>query len=933
MVSENFKYLSQKVVELGGEARRLTQHCYEEWKNSLQRYVTSQESYFEGENTELSDLAGFAVELQKLLRGYFITVCVKPTSASYETGQTEVRRQIRSNHIRIEGSKGIRPALSPADFVNLHKTNKYVRLLSRCGGGSAVKFLRQPMRQRKKLGAFAFSCELFPYVTWRLIGKSVLKRLSANVPLKYNVIDWYHIDPVLLYLEFKYGSSKSYGSSSDRYERIRDSPNGNYRSDSPDSQSPRDRDRSYQSKSSYLQKIREKERENRDYKMSRDKYSDCARSPKDKRSRDAEHRSSSDRNDEKSILHPIKVSQLSSRDRKPMHNNCVDKRDDRDRVVRVGDWSEHVSSSGKKYYYNCKTEVSQWEKPREWIERERDRFRSRDRDRDRDSERSYSSSSRSGMRDQRKKLYVEHRNLEPVWISECAFADDILVLARSGTELKKSLNIWNAKLKERKLKLNVSKTKIMAEGRPDIAVNVELNGGKLEQVSTMKYLGVHIESQCYRDQEINARIQSASNMFHSMKNSFIGKKEVSIKTKMSVYNSIYVPILIFGRESWVLNQKHKSIVQSMEMKEQLQVQSVLSRIENRQLGWFGHLKRMNNDRPVKKVWEAKRQIKRRRGRPPTTWDQGIARIVESRGITRAEATTMAKNRKKWSTFVHGERQKYGHEKHSNSRGANSSSSSKDHARESATGSRHWSSSSSRDDSDVPTKESRSSRKQSEENAQSTQDMDISPGDSTPTSEVSYGNSTSQPTNEQNAMGPVLLANALPRLISHPIHVPSTPVTRPEASPQSTPASMLPAPSAVTTSNAPGPPSALASLPRIMSQPTAPADNADKNLHGLQRPGDSAVHTSLSVDTNHSGDCGRGTADAYALGDPRLCKGHKFHRHFDSDLDPVLFVANDLETLIIIFTPKSLCRAVSEPLASTSEEEIRLYQKFGNWRYL
>lgn len=26
---------------------------------------------------------------------------------------------------------------------------------------------------------------------------------------------------------------------------------------------------------------------------------------------------------------------------------------------------------GKMYYYNCKTEVSQWEKPKEWTERER----------------------------------------------------------------------------------------------------------------------------------------------------------------------------------------------------------------------------------------------------------------------------------------------------------------------------------------------------------------------------------------------------------------------------------------------------------------------------------------------------------------------------------------------------------------------------------
>lgn len=37
-------------------------------------------------------------------------------------------------------------------------------------------------------------------------------------------------------------------------------------------------------------------------------------------------------------------------------------------VTKVGDWSEHTSSSGKKYYYNCKTEVSQWDQPREWLE-------------------------------------------------------------------------------------------------------------------------------------------------------------------------------------------------------------------------------------------------------------------------------------------------------------------------------------------------------------------------------------------------------------------------------------------------------------------------------------------------------------------------------------------------------------------------------------
>ncbi|XP_031831681.1 WW domain-containing adapter protein with coiled-coil wacky isoform X2 [Nomia melanderi] len=190
------------------------------------------------------------------------------------------------------------------------------------------------------------------------------------------------------YSSSKGGYSSSTTSSDSRYEaRMRDSPNGN--SYSPATGlgmgmgTDRDSPRSYTSKPLY-----KKERENRDYKLSssRDKYSDCARSPKDKRSResrDSEHRTNHDRSSGE-ILHPIKLSSNSSREsssqRKPSHNSCQDKRGDErggtmERSARFGDWSEHMSSSGKKYYYNCKTEVSQWEKPREWISRTDNRQR------------------------------------------------------------------------------------------------------------------------------------------------------------------------------------------------------------------------------------------------------------------------------------------------------------------------------------------------------------------------------------------------------------------------------------------------------------------------------------------------------------------------------------------------------------------------------
>lgn len=69
------------------------------------------------------------------------------------------------------------------------------------------------------------------------------------------------------------------------------------------------------------------------------------------------------------------------------------------------------------------------------------------------------------------------------------------------------------------------------------------------------------------------------------------------------------------------------------------------------------------------------------------------------------------------------------------------------------------------DSDIPPSASSSSshrRRHETENP----DMDISPGDSTPTSEASYSHSSTPTAIPQNE-GPVLLSAALPRLASHP----------------------------------------------------------------------------------------------------------------------------------------------------------------------
>ncbi|XP_044757830.1 uncharacterized protein LOC123315984 [Coccinella septempunctata] len=141
---------------------------------------------------------------------------------------------------------------------------------------------------------------------------------------------------------------------------------------------------------------------------------------------------------------------------------------------------------------------------------------------------------------------------------------------------------------------------------------------------------------------------------------------------MNVYKAIYRPILTFACESWVLDRRQKSRMQAMEMKylrkvrgitrmhrvrndlirEDIGIEPLQDFIEKRQLSWWGHLNRMNHERPARKVWEAKVTGKRRRGRPVTTWDKQMGKIIGERGQTWERARKMTANKKEWSKFVY-----------------------------------------------------------------------------------------------------------------------------------------------------------------------------------------------------------------------------------------------------------------------------------------
>jgi hypothetical protein len=112
------------------------------------------------------------------------------------------------------------------------------------------------------------------------------------------------------------------------------------------------------------------------------------------------------------------------------------------------------------------------------------------------------------------------------------------------------------------------------------------------------------------------------------------------------------PILSFASETWVLNKKYKSKIQTLEMRflrkvvgktrrdkirnetirRNLVVPPLQIKIEESQLRWKGHVLRMGEERIARKVFEAKVQGRRPVGRPRQTWEEQLSIVMAGRGI-------------------------------------------------------------------------------------------------------------------------------------------------------------------------------------------------------------------------------------------------------------------------------------------------------------
>lgn len=251
---------------------------------------------------------------------------------------------------------------------------------------------------------------------------------------------------------------------------------------------------------------------------------------------------------------------------------------------------------------------------------------------------------------------------------------DNLLIAETKTNIEKLAQIWNEEIERMGLKLNIDKCKVMIMNKREITNSpkeIFIKDHKIQDVTSYEYLGSIISQDGKIDLDINNRLRKTNKTCYSLNKVIFAKRKIEKETKLRLYNSVIVPILMYASESWTLhkNQEHRLTAMEMkvlrriegvtkwdrmrneEIRQRLKQESIISKIEVKQLNWYAHIRRMKENTIVKKVYDARSGDKRRRGRPRKRWEERIKEIGERKGKSFAELKEIARDRDEWRKWI------------------------------------------------------------------------------------------------------------------------------------------------------------------------------------------------------------------------------------------------------------------------------------------
>ncbi len=137
-----------------------------------------------------------------------------------------------------------------------------------------------------------------------------------------------------------------------------------------------------------------------------------------------------------------------------------------------------------------------------------------------------------------------------VHVSVLTYADDIVILSSSYSEMQGLLEAVNCHAAAVGMRINASKTTVMSALIPgEQRQAVLLDGEPLEDVDKFKYLGSMFVANGQGTEEIRSKINLARSAFSRLQSGLWSWREISLRTKGRVYQAVVRSILLYGCET------------------------------------------------------------------------------------------------------------------------------------------------------------------------------------------------------------------------------------------------------------------------------------------------------------------------------------------------------------------------------------------------
>ncbi|GKA74364.1 retrovirus-related pol polyprotein LINE-1 [Tanacetum coccineum] len=228
------------------------------------------------------------------------------------------------------------------------------------------------------------------------------------------------------------------------------------------------------------------------------------------------------------------------------------------------------------------------------------------------------------------------------------FADDIVLVAESADGLNRRLESWRRALEDNGLRVSRDKTEYLRcdFGRYEAAHGEEgiirIGDQILQPKESFRYLGSVIHRSGRIDEDVTHRIRTGWMRWRAA-SGVLCDKRVPLKLKGKFYRVAIRPAMLYGSECWPITKAQANRVEVAELRmlrwtcgktmldmipngvfrAELEVESIIHKMREGRLRWFGHVKRRPQTAPVRRVEALFVDGLRRRGRPKLRWEDRL----------------------------------------------------------------------------------------------------------------------------------------------------------------------------------------------------------------------------------------------------------------------------------------------------------------------